>query len=192
MSPPRRWHDIQHGTLVNHSYTAVANIDITPSVANFREAARHLWNAHYRQNLSDREPWDLRDSFDEVIIRLFASLVLEPLAIDGTGLSPSSAGEPTAVTGVIVRPSPEVGVPIMINRDRPRSGYWDHPKQRIAGDEAELLFARFFDFDQLTYRDFRYLEVFIASSDREPDIVGRWALLDFEYARVFAGQPAAG
>jgi hypothetical protein len=91
---------------------------------------------------------------------------------------------------LIVRPSQESGVPIMINRDRPRSGYWDHPKRRIAGDEAQLLLARFFDFDELTSRDFRYLEVFIASSDREPDIVGRWALLDFEYARVIVGQPA--
>jgi hypothetical protein len=65
----------------------------------------------------------------------------------------------------------------MINRDRPRSGYWDHPKERITVEDGELLFARFFDFDQLACRDFRYLEVFIASSAREPDIVGRWALL---------------
>jgi hypothetical protein len=171
--------------------TAVANLDITPSVANFREAARHLWNAHYRQNLSERDPWDLRDSFDEVIIRLFASLVLEPLGINDTGLAPSRAGEPTPVTGLIVRPSSESGVPIMINRDRPRSGYWDHPKQCFAGGDGTLLPARFFDFDELASRDFRYLEVFIASSDRNPDIVGRWALLGFEYARIFVGQLAA-
>jgi hypothetical protein len=156
-----------------------------------REAARHLWNAHYRQSLADRDPWDVRDSFDEVIGRLFGSLVLEPLGIEGTSLAPSNAGEPKPVTGLIVRPSAESGVPIWINRDRPRSGYWDHPKQRIAGDEAELLFARFFDFDQLACRDFRYLEVFIASSAREADIVGRWALLDFDYAKVLVGQPAA-
>lgn len=168
----------------------MANNDITPSIANFREAARHLWNAHYRQSLADRDPWDTRDSFDEVIGRLFDSLVLEPLGIAGTSLAPSNAGVPKPVTGLIVRPSVESGVPIMINRDRPRSGYWDHPKERIAADEAELLFARFFDFDQLASRDFRYLEVFIASSVREPDIVGRWALLDFEYAKVLVGQPA--
>jgi hypothetical protein len=168
----------------------VTNLDITSSVANFREAARHLWNAHYRQTLSERDPWDVRDSFDEVIGRLFGSLVLEPLGIDGTGLARWNAGEPTPVKGLIVRPSAESGVPIMINRDRPRSGYWDHPKERVAAAEAELLFARFFDFDQLACRDFRYLEVFIASCVREPDIVGRWALLDFEYARILVGQLA--
>jgi hypothetical protein len=171
----------------------VANLDITSSVANFREAARHLWNAHYRQSLSDRDPWDLRDSFDEVIIRLFASLVLEPLGTKGTGLAPSCGFEPIPVTGLIVRPSPESGVPILINRDRVRSahGYWDHPKTRIAATEAELLLARFFDFDQTAHRDFRYLEVLISASQTEPEIVGRWALLDFEYAHVFFDEPAA-
>lgn len=172
-------------------YTPVAHLDITPAVANFREAARHLWNAHYRQVLPDRDPWDLRDSFDEVINRLFENLVLVPLGMNGPGLAPSNAGEPVPMPGLIVRPSPQSGVPIMINRDRPRSGYWDHPKDRIVGGEAELLLARFFDFDQLACRDFRYLEVFIASSDCEPDLVGRWALLDFEYAQVFASEPAA-
>jgi hypothetical protein len=116
---------------------------------------------------------------------------LEPLGIEGTGLALSNAAEPAPVAGLIVRPSVESGVPVMINRDRPRSGYWDHPKQRIAAHEAELRLARFFDFDQLACRDFRYLEVFIASSAREPDIVGRWALLDFEYAKILVGQSAA-
>ena len=177
---------------LSFSYTGMANLDITASVANFREAARHLWNAHYRQNLSDRDCWDLRDSFDEVAIQLFASLVLEPLGLNSTSLAPSNVGEPTPLTSLIVCPSPESGVPIMINRDRPRSGYWDHPQQRVTGDDAELRLARFFDFDELACRDFRYLEVFIASSNRHPDIVGRWALLDFEYARVFVRQPVAG
>lgn len=171
--------------------TAVADLDITPLIENFREAARHLWNAHYRQRLAERDPWDVRDSFDEVTGPLFGSLVLAPLGIRSTALAPANVWEPTPVTGLIVRPSSESGVPIMINRDRPRSGYWDHPKDRITGDEAKLLLARFFDFDQLGCRDFRYLEVLIASSERHPEIAGRWALLDFEYARVFVGQPSS-
>lgn len=81
----------------------------------------------------------------------------------------------------------------MINREARRaSGYWDHPKNRITPQDAELLFARFFDFDEVTYRDFRYLEVLIVSSASEPSICGHWALLDFEYARVFASQPEVG
>ena len=81
----------------------------------------------------------------------------------------------------------------MINREARRaSGYWDHPKNRIAPQDAELFFARFFDFDERTYRDFRYLEVLIVSSADDPGICDHWALLDFAYARVFASRPEAG
>jgi hypothetical protein len=68
----------------------MASRNITASIANFREAARHLWNVHYRHGLSERDPWDVHDSFDEVIIRLFGSLVLQPLNLSESELAPSS------------------------------------------------------------------------------------------------------
>ena len=55
-------------------------------------------------------------------------------------------------------------------------------------NEAELHLARFFDFDEIGFRDFRYFEVYIASAT-DSDLVGRRALLDFEYARVVAQIP---
>lgn len=170
--------------------TAPVAADITRSIANFREAARHLWNCHYLPNLSQQNPWDVRDSFDRVSIELFNSLVLEPSGVNGTQLAAASEGNPQPITGLRVHPSADSGVPILINRHRPRSGYWDHPKSLLAAGEAELLLARFFDFDEIAYRDFRYLEVLIASSTSDPDIAGRWALLDFQYARVLVSEPA--
>jgi hypothetical protein len=166
----------------------VATRDITSSVANFREAARHLWNCHYVPTLDGQHPWDTRDSFDRVSGELFRSLVLEDLGLTDIALAPSWASDPKPIPGLFVTPSAAGGVPIFINRDRPRSGYWDHPKQRIQPDEATLLLARFFDFDEVGLRDFRYLEVFIAAASVDQEIVGRWALLDFEYARVSVGE----
>jgi hypothetical protein len=72
----------------------------------------------------------------------------------------------------------------MINRDLPRSGYWDHPVTSIKPRDAELNFLRYFDFDVQNYREFRYLEVSVCKSEPYPEIIGRAALIEVEYARV--------
>jgi hypothetical protein len=83
-------------------------------------------------------------------------------------------------------------VEIHINRERQRSsGYWDHPKKRIAQGDATMLLSRFFDWDEIAFRDFRYLQVLITSVASEADIANHWALLDFAYATVFVGNPEA-
>jgi hypothetical protein len=152
----------------------MATTDITAAVANFREAARHLWNAHYLPTLSPEFPWDVRDSFDRVACELFRSLVLEDFGLAKVGLAPAWAADPEPIPALIVTPRGVTGSPILINRERPRSGYWDHPKQCIRAEDATLLLARFFDFDEVGLRDFRYLEVFISSAEngRRP----RWAM----------------
>jgi hypothetical protein len=127
-----------------------------------------------------------RQAVDRAAIAMFQSLVLEDLGMDDVAaLAPASAGDPVANHGLLISPASAMGCPVLINRERPRSGYWDHPRGRLAPNEAELHLARFFDFDEIGPRDFRYLEVYIASAT-DSELVGRWALLDFEYARVAA------
>jgi hypothetical protein len=168
----------------------VAAKDITSSVANFREAARHLWNCHYRPILDTQYPFDQRDSFSRVVGELFRSLVLEELGLENLTLAPECVSPPTPIPHLFVTPSASGGAPILINRDRAQShGYWNHPKKSIRADEATLLMARFFDFDCVGLRDFKYLEVFIAAASPDLDIAGRWALFDFEYARVSIDEP---
>ena len=91
---------------------------------------------------------------------------------------------PSALPGFRIVPAVEQGTPIFINRDLPRSGYWDHPVSRVRPDEIELDLLRFFDFDQLGYRDYRYFEVMVHGSTHYPDIIGRAALIEVEHARV--------
>jgi hypothetical protein len=65
----------------------------------------------------------------------------------------------------------------------------------VLPEEVELQLLRFFDFDILGYREYRYFEVLIAASMKYPDIIGRAALIEVEHARVVfderAAQPAA-
>jgi hypothetical protein len=164
--------------------------EITSDVANFREAARHLWNCHYLPYIGEQSPFDVRDSYDAVVRELFRSLVLEPWKLAGS-LAPAWSAEPTTLPDIVVEPSTAHGVPILINRDQSRSsGYWDHPKKQLAANEAELRLARFFDFDVIGHRDYAYLQVLIASAPAEPVIVGRWALLEVRYARIYISETA--
>jgi hypothetical protein len=76
----------------------------------------------------------------------------------------------------------------MINRDIPSSGYWDYPVSTIKPDEAELHLLRYFDFDIVGYREYRYFEVSVRASATYPEIVGRSALIEVEHARVMFGE----
>lgn len=49
--------------------------------------------------------------------------------------------------------------PIMFNREI-QSGYWDHPLKEVTND-AKLVFVSFFDWDDLDYRDNRYVRVIV-------------------------------
>jgi hypothetical protein len=78
----------------------------------------------------------------------------------------------------------------LINRDREHdSGYWDYPPHRVAPPDVSLRFVRWFDFDELAFRDLRHFLVRIASASRN-DIVGRAALIECDYAAVLLDEKA--
>jgi hypothetical protein len=161
--------------------------DVTNLFINYRECVRHLWNTYF-QPVAD---WDVRDEFDAVSRDIFSSLVLRSLDMPHVGLSPESSEKPTMLPGFRIIPSVEHGTEILINRDLPRSGYWDHPVSRVRPDEVELHLLRFFDFDQLGNREYRYLEVFVHASPKYPDIVGRAALIEFVNTKILFSKPRA-
>jgi hypothetical protein len=158
--------------------------DVTPVFRAYREAIRHLWNTSFRPLAEPTGDWDIRDEFDTIGRAIFSSIVLRPLRILDQELSAASAAEPSPLQGFRIVPDSEQGTTISINRDLPRSGYWDYPIQRVGPADVELHLLRFFDFDQLGYRDFEYYEVSIHASGTYPDIVGRVALIDVDHARV--------
>jgi hypothetical protein len=94
-------------------------------------------------------------------------------------------------TSLRIVPAIEHGTPILINRDLPRSGYWDHPVSLVRPGDVELRLLRFFDFDQIGCRDFEYLEVVVHASSTYPEIVGRAALIEFNHAKILLSKAAA-
>jgi len=126
----------------------------------------------------------LCDEFDAIARAIFSSIVLRPLSVFDHELAPEYSAEPSPLTCFRIAPAIETGTPILINRDLPRSGYWDHPISRVRPEEVELQLLRFFDFDKLGFRDYRYFEVVIAASQKYPDIVRRAALIEVQNARV--------
>jgi hypothetical protein len=158
--------------------------DVTPLVAAYREAARHLWNsAFYRPNayLEGDVAWDRRDAFGRVAEELFTAMILEPLGVTDRRLPPESAYSPAPLACFEVIPSAP-GVPIMINRASPRTGYWDDPVTRVAPGDACLQFVKFFDWDELGLRDFQYAEMVIAEFAAHAELAGRYALMEFSFA----------
>lgn len=164
--------------------------DVTHLFSTYRECVRHLWNAYFRPVAEPTQSWNVRDEFDSIARDIFSSIVLHPLGAFGCALSPASSPEPLPLRRFHVVPDVEHGTPILINRDSPRSGYWDHPVSRVRPSDVDLHMLRFFDFDQLGYRDYRYFEALIHASPKYPDIIGRVALIEFANAKVLFSKPA--
>ena len=161
--------------------------DVTELVTRFREAARHLWNTAFGSSVD----WDDRDGFSRVCTALFDALVLSPARISDTKLPEMWESDPEPHPALQVVPRAESGVPIMINRSTPRCGYWDDPVDRVRPSDVRLEFIRFFDFDELGPRDFKYLEVHVADFTGQPHLVGRRALLEYENVKIIAVRVAA-
>lgn len=166
--------------------------DVTARLGSYRECIRHIWNGHFLEAVaSSSDKWTLRDEFDDACSILFGSLVVEPLgaaaAHDARELLSRSRDPVARVIDwlhVVPKTAP-AGVPIMINRDQTKqSGYWDHPVRQVMATEVSLRFMRWFDFDELGFRDLKYLLVHVASASRD-DIVGRAALIECEHSDVF-------
>jgi hypothetical protein len=131
-----------------------------------------IFGTYFRSVAEPTQNWDLCDEFDTIARGIFSSLVLRPMAVFDHELDPEYSAEPSALRGFRIVPAIEHGTPIFINRDLPRSGYWDHPVSRVRPEDVELDLLRFFDFDKLGYRDFRYFEVVVHTSTKYPDIIG--------------------
>jgi hypothetical protein len=154
--------------------------DVTEIVDHYRITARSLWNTAF-WTVSDLRTPEAREQFDEINLMLFDGLVLARLEqqLERAQLFRSP------MPFLRVTPSSQT-VPILINE---RPGCWDHPVNSVDSDKVEMHFIEFFDWNQFDYVDFQYYRVKIAKLDGHPDVVGREALIERQYARVkFVGE----
>ena len=167
--------------------------DVTHLFSTYRECVRHLWNTYFRTVAGPVtvKDWDVQWEFDTVARAIFSSIVLRPVGLFDYDLSLGWPHEPSALPGFRVVPDGFYGARILINRDLPRGGSWNHPVSLVRPDDVELHLLSLFDFDELGFRDYRYFEVLIHSSPTYPDIVGRVALIEVCHAKVLFTKPAA-
>jgi hypothetical protein len=153
-------------------------MDITDRFMKFREAVRHLWNVHFSDDATRDQDWDLRDAFSVAYVALFNAMVMHRLPKSALPIAHLWDADVTILDCYHVS-SRSREIQLMIARDRPASGYWDHPITRVATSTVDLRLISLFDWDTLGFRDFRYLRVRICSADHA-DLVGRDALMNFD------------
>ncbi len=141
----------------------------------FRIASRELFNNFFRVNDPyNNDGWVFERRFFEVQDMLFKKLVVEP-----ANLSELDYGDIRRDILVELRDC-EVA-PIMINREM-NSGYWDYPLREVSGG-TKLLFISFFDWDQLGFRDNRYVRAQIDDWPSHPEVIGKHVLIETHHVR---------
>ena len=155
-------------------------MDLDARMNQFRVASRELFNQFFRADdpYNNDQAWPMEERYSEVQELLFQKLVLEP-----AGLPPIAYGLLNSSVVVALRHGDFA--PIMLNREVD-SGYWDHPLREVTRD-AKLAFVSFFDWDQLDYRDRRYVRVQVLDWPSQPAAVGKHGLIEAHYVRFSEG-----
>ena len=156
--------------------------ECTELFLQYREIARLVWNIGFWPHPKLRS-WDSVELYKDIVARLFEGMVLLALGYQGRIGDNSSPGD---VAYFQVQPKDEIELRVDRNRPGEPSHIWGDPVVRLSSESAcRLQFVRFFDWDLLGNRDFRYLEVSIKQLAERPELVGRHALLEFERCSVW-------
>jgi len=153
--------------------------DISSIFDHYRVSARTIWNAALWPD-ADFRNWDSLEQFDQIQELLFEELVLGKVGREWPRQNLFEKAIP------FFRVIPRGHVPILIQNPRSgtATGYWDHPVNSIKPEQTKLLFIAYFDWNRMDYADLRYYRVRIASFDAQPELAGRDALIDREYAAI--------
>ena len=154
--------------------------DCTKLLLKYRDIARMIWNAAFWPNteLQERSCFTVGDytaAFDEAAARLYEGMVLLPLGHASRVQDVNFPGK-TAPVFIEVR---SAGVECLIDQNLPGDPGHVWRSAGLSLDEGgyEFEFRNFFDWDQLGYRDFLYVEVLIRHMDKRPQAVGHHALV---------------
>lgn len=149
------------------------------AVAKYRECSRHVRNSYFQPTDNTDSSWNIIEGWQEVDRILFNWIVLYPFDLQPVE---HNCTHPNIILRIKGR-----GAPIFINRDKSKSsGYWDHPTKELYSDACVLAFREFFDFDQLSPIDLKYVMVEINKA-KDDDLNGRFALIDWQYIEFEKG-----
>ena len=146
---------------------------VTNAFDQYKEASRNLWNSYFLKD--GIATWEDHEIFGEIEKLLFEKIILIQLGIDRS--SPINGGfKLTAKANGCI--------PLMVNRSGD-GGNWDHPVTALINDEHDIDFIEYFDFDQLSVKDNRYIMARIIASRNHPEINGHKALIETQHVDVY-------
>jgi hypothetical protein len=149
-------------------------MNIDKLINKFRLASRELFNNYFLETFLENEDWDFYELFYGMEEQLFFALVASRIGING-----GTYGQPQQEILAIPDPKCTSGIPIMLNREID-SGYWDHPTN-MAIPACKFTFVSFFDWDQKSYKDNRYLKIIVKDWPENPSLIGKYALIETQY-----------
>ncbi len=150
--------------------------NVTAIFHNFREHTRHLQNTAFSETQFRYGNIEFADVYNV----LFNKLVLARI--------PSLPYELTLEweekNAFLIEPSGGGFCPI-ISSERVHNGCWEHPVKMLMKGEAKIAFQRFFDWDETSLLDYRYVYGIILDSARYPEIVGHDVLIPTDNVDFF-------
>ncbi len=149
---------------------------ITNQFEQYKEASRHIWNTYFLKE--GKATWEDYEIFEEIERLLFERIVLTSL-----GLNRST---PFDGRFKVTARDGHNCLPIMVNRTSD-GGYWDHLVTALIDDNYGMDFLEYFDFDQLSIKDNRYIIAKIIFSQKHPEINGHKAMIESQYADIYYG-----
>jgi hypothetical protein len=150
---------------------------LTQDIERFREAARHLWNGYMRIDDTNSTSWDTVEEFCKIANTLFAECVLARNQLPHPTIPMDQGISPLVEYRIIAHAN--AGIHLLVNRDMPASGYWDHPITWIPWTDMNVIHPiSFFDFDVRGWRRIQYYQARIVNCPSNPEINGRDALIE--------------
>jgi hypothetical protein len=160
-------------------------IDVTAEVNDYREAVRNLWNTHFLRVINRISEGEAIELFERVSETVFDALVLRPWNIKDCAENLNSLPFPSLFVFAETLRSDH----FMIHRFDDNSSYWDAAPDEVDLKNITLQLIGFFDWDQFGHIDLRYVRVRICECSQMPVLVGKDALIDVSYAKIFYRSP---
>ena len=147
-------------------------MEIDALMNRFRLASRDLFNHHFHRSTCDGDPLDSSERFGEVEQALFRAMVTWPAGLREVEYSELQAEIRVAsCTGRVA--------PCLASR---KGGVW---KEEIFPELAQLAFERFFDWEELSFRDNLYVRGQVVEWPGHADWIGLPVLIESQYVRFF-------
>ncbi len=163
--------------------------NISNSIFEYAALKSQLWNMYFRQLVTDIRACEPLDSFEEIDLRLFKSLVCYPYGIT---LTDGFVYGVTPVDDIIIIPKGDnESISLMIGKLSEDSNKYWNTQEDYEASGAQFRFIEFFDWDKYGEINCSLVRVVIDRFPDEPGYVDREAIVDIDYIEVINTEKSA-